>query len=472
MHIAEPVLGFARPMMPESPFDAATPMPPPGQGGAASVLGRLRTRRTKRTLATVLRERGALSLPHAIEVALDICDALSTAHANGVVHGQLGLGCVRLAFTPESGPRDVEIFTLEIDVEDSLAVPVAPFLEPERAGGARRVDQRSDVWALGALLHTMLTGVAPADASSSRASAELLLESAPRSLAAVIESCLASDPESRPAGADEIAERIASFATWPPDQFTRIGARRDKRAAAERVRRQLEQRGLGNLPSVLDKLDDAALARAQRPTTESLSSLLHQNARRSTEAAMERLMNAVHEGTEEARVELAARLPSLVDFDDEDEDEDEDDDDDDDEEVLPTVAKEELADEDGASFAAVMSPLTAVSVVLDEPLLSTPPALTTAATPASRYEVRSIAMIVGAVLAIVAGAGSLGYALSARATTPPTTTTTTTITGAELPMATSAASAAGAIPVVAASALPEAPAITPASLPEAKSLAR
>ena len=464
MHIAEPVLGFARPMMPESPFDAATPMPPPGQGGAASVLGRLRTPRTKRPLATVLRERGALSLPHAIEVALDICDALSTAHANGVVHGQLGLGCVRLAFTPESGPRDVEIFTLEIDVEDSLAVPVAPFLEPERAGGARRVDQRSDVWALGALLHTMLTGVAPADASSSRASAELLLESAPRSLAAVIESCLASDPESRPADADEIAERIASFATWPPDQFTRIGARRDKRAAAERVRRQLEQRGLGNLPSVLDKLDDAALARAQRPTTESLSSLLHQNARRSTEAAMERLMNAVHEGTDEARVELAARLPSLVDFDDEDEDEDE--------EVLPTVAKEELADEDGASFAAVMSPLTAVPVVLDEPLLSTPPALTTAATPASRYEVRSIATIVGAVLAIVAGAGSLGYALSARATTPPTTTTTTTITGAELPMATSAAGAAGAIPVVAASALPEAPAITPASLPEAKPLAR
>ena len=467
MHIAEPVLGFARPMMPESPFDAATPMPPPGQGGAASVLGRLRPRRTKRTLATVLRERGALSLPHAIEVALDICDALSTAHANGVVHGQLGLGCVRLAFTPESGPRDVEIFTLEIDVEDSLAVPVAPFLEPERTGGARRVDQRSDVWALGALLHTMLTGVAPADASSSRASADLLLESAPRSLAAVIESCLASDPESRPADADEIAERIASFATWPPDQFTRIGARRDKRAAAERVRRQLEQRGLGNLPSVLDKLDDAALARAQRPTTESLSSLLHQNARRSTEAAMERLMNAVREGTDEARVELAARLPSLVDFDDEDEDEDE--------EVLPAVAQEELADEDGASFRAVMSPLTAVPVLLDEPLLSTPPALTTAATPASRYEVRSIATIVGVVLAIAASAASLGYALSARATTPPTTNTTTTNTGAELPMATSAAgapSATSAIPVVAASALPEAPAITPASLPEAKPLAR
>jgi hypothetical protein len=458
VHIARPVLGFARPMMPESPF-VATPTPPPGQERAASVLGRLRTPRIKRTLATVLRERGALSMPHAVEVALDICDALSTAHANGVVHGQLGLGCVRLAFTPESGPRDVEIFTLEVDAEDSLAVPVAPFLEPERPGGARRVDQRSDVWALGALLHTMLTGVAPADASMG-ASAELLLESAPRSLAAVIESCLASDPESRPTGADEIAERIASFATWPPDQFARIGARRDKRAAAERVRRQLEQRGLGNLPSVLDKLDDAALARAQRPTTESLSSLLHKNARRSTEAAMERLMNAVHEGIDEARVEHAGRLPSLVDFDDEDED------------VLPTVVKEEQADEHRASVAAVVSPLTVVPVVLDEPLLSTPPpmtAMTATEATASRARLRTIATAVGAVLAIVVGAGSLGYALSARPAAATTTSNaTSTTTGADVSAAAGAAAAHPAIPVVAASALPEAPAITPASLPEAK----
>ena len=441
-------------MMPDSPH-VATPTAPPGEARAASMLGRRRTPRAKRTLATVLRERGALSMPHAVEVALDICDALSTAHANGVVHGQLGLGCVRLAFTPESGPRDVEIFTLEIDAEDSLAVPVAPFLEPDRPGGARRVDQRSDVWALGALLHTMLTGVAPTDASMG-ASAELLLESAPRSLAAVIESCLASDPESRPSGADEIAERIASFATWPPDQFARIGARRDKRAAAERVKRQLEQRGLGNLPSVLDKLDDAALARAQRPTTESLASLLQKNARRSTEAAMERLMNAVHEGTDEARLELAGRLPSLVDFDD---------DDDDDDEVLPTVVKGEQVDEGGASFAAVTSPLTAVPVVLDEPLLSTPAAAAaTTDASVSRAKLRTIAAVVGAVLAIVVGAGSLGYALSARATTTDATTTT----GAEVPAAKSEARVAPAIPVVAASALPEAPAITPASLPEAK----
>jgi hypothetical protein len=446
VHPARLVLGFAPLMTTESPYVAS-----PGSG-----LGRLRKPRTKRTLATVLRERGTLSMPHAVEVALDICDALSTAHENGIVHGQLGLGCVRLAFTPENGPRDVEIFTLTVDAEDSLAVPVAPFLEPERPGGARRVDARSDVWALGALLYTMLTGVVPPATVGDGPSTELPLEGAPRSLASVIESCLASDPESRPRSVDEIAERIASFAMWPPDQFARIGARREKRAATERVRRNLEQRGLGNLPSVLDKLDDAALARAQRPTTASLSSLLHENAKRSTEAAMQRLMTAVHEGTDEARVELAARLPSLVDFDDEDE------------EVLPTLAMEaDDADDDRASFAPVVSPLTAIPVVLEQPLLSTPPPAIVTTEAAPRTKLRTVATIAGAVLAIVVGAGSIGYALSARASTATTTTTSADVQ----PTTTSAATTTEApapIPVVAASALPEAPAITPASLPEAK----
>ena len=205
MHVPGAVLAFA-PMIAES-------------SPASAPLGRPRKQRDKRTLAALLRERGVLSTAHGVEIVLDICDALSVAHENGVVHGQLGLGCVRLAFSPEAGPRDVEIFTLGPDPRDpdesaATAIPVAPpFLEPPRPdtclGNAQKtVDARSDVFALGALLHTMLVGKAP------RASnVDIPPESMPLSLASVVEGCLAIDPEARPQTVEAVAESIATFAT-------------------------------------------------------------------------------------------------------------------------------------------------------------------------------------------------------------------------------------------------------------------
>ena len=410
-----------------------------------AALGRARKPQGKRTLAKILRERGVLSTAHAVDVALDVCDALTTAHANGIVHGQLGLSCVRLLFTPELGPRELEIFTLASDEDSGVAGVVAPFQRPEQRQG-RPSDARADVWALGALLYTMLVGTPP-PAGDVMAPPD----SMPMSLAAVVEACLSSDPSNRPHSVDQIAEKIASFASSPPDRFVALAEQRERRERAERVRRSLELRGLSEMPNVLDKLDEAALTRAQRETAVITSLPVGST----TEAALERLMAAVHEGTDAARVELATGLPTLIDFDD-----------DDDDDGQPTVVQESTL-----PLGPIASPLANAHVILPEPPPPSAPLLP--ASPARAHPSRALVFAASSLAAVVLclSLAYIGYALTSPA--PSSAQATATATAPAM----SAMSAIPAVPVTAPepvipvfvpSALPDSPPVTPASLPQAR----
>lgn len=201
----------------------------------------------KHSLAMILRDHGPIPPHVAVDIALDVCDALAAAHADGVVHGDLGLHRVRTVW-PRRPNDGVDIFALAADDTAAYAfraTRAGTLVSPEQRA-ARPIDTRADVWAVGMLLHWMLTGQAPATDGAVR------LQMLPRALAQMIEACIATSPEHRPSTVDEISASLGSFASCPTERFERLAVRRGIKTGSRAVVRGPD------VDSVLGRLEAAA----------------------------------------------------------------------------------------------------------------------------------------------------------------------------------------------------------------------
>jgi serine/threonine-protein kinase len=107
-----------------------------------------------------------LAIDDALQVAREVADALSYAHSHGVIHRDIKPENILL----ESGHAVVADFGIARAVdaaggerltETGLALGTPAYMSPEQAGGSKDLDGRSDLYALGCVLHEMLAGQPP-----------------------------------------------------------------------------------------------------------------------------------------------------------------------------------------------------------------------------------------------------------------------------------------------------------------------
>jgi serine/threonine protein kinase len=114
-----------------------------------------------------------LPVGDAVRIASEIASALDYAHRHGVIHRDIKPENILL----HEGRALVADFGIAIAsgsgegrlTETGVSLGTPTYMSPEQALGERQLDARTDVYALGALLHEMLTGVPPFTGASAQA---------------------------------------------------------------------------------------------------------------------------------------------------------------------------------------------------------------------------------------------------------------------------------------------------------------
>ncbi len=121
------------------------------------------------TLETLLSREGALPIQRAVDICLQVCDALDYAHQCGIVHRDIKPSNIMLVslmgrevvkLTDFGIAKALRSTMRDTNRTHSGLVGTADYMSPEQSRDAP-IDHRSDLYSLGVVLYEMLTGHVP-----------------------------------------------------------------------------------------------------------------------------------------------------------------------------------------------------------------------------------------------------------------------------------------------------------------------
>jgi len=219
-----------------------------------------------------------LPLERIYEIGQQLAEALSYAHANGVIHRDIKPANIQLTGTPERAKiMDFGVAKLtQAQVTTTGTLLGTPsYMAPEQFTGSA-VDGRSDLFSLGVILYWMATGDKPFGGDTITAvsykivhtepiSPRQLNPSVPAALEAVIVKCLSKDPATRYQTGDELAADLAALRAGTTGSGIRAAAPANATVRPSETISNAVTMPLGSSASMRQSAIGAALTPPQAP---------------------------------------------------------------------------------------------------------------------------------------------------------------------------------------------------------------
>ena len=124
------------------------------------------------TLKDRIVKQGALPVADAISIATQVADALSMAHAHGVIHRDVKPD--NILFAADGTPKLSDLGVAKLlrgggegtETMQGVIIGTPAYMAPEQIIDSSHIDARADIYSLGVALYEMLTGKRPNEGST------------------------------------------------------------------------------------------------------------------------------------------------------------------------------------------------------------------------------------------------------------------------------------------------------------------